>query len=780
MEKYKQTDKEQLFSVRIKEDLISVLGKVGLKEARKFEVKLPPITKLAITNVTAGFDGTSGWIEVSTTQTVDDKKLTDFISTEPAKKLNFSVSGNVLRIETDLGNVQTVELKIKKELPGLYGGKLEFEYEQEVSMVNVEPSINFADKKGKYLMLGGEENLKVNAVNIDEVQVEVSQVYKNNILHFLNQYSYYYYYDEYDYGYNPNYYVGDYGKSLYSEKMKLSEGQNWLKSFTVNLKKAIEQKYKGIFTVSVRSQEERWRNDSKIVAISDLGIISKMAEDELYVFVNSISSTEAVAGAEVSIISTNNQTLLTAKTGEDGIAVFKNLKKSTEGFYPRLIAVEKDVDFNYIDLRETNVETSRFDVGGLTQYSANFNVFLYSPRNIYRPGEEVQLSAIVRNDKIQVIKDIPLITKIVTPTGKVFEEYKKDLNEQGSFELSFTLPQYSQTGSYSADVYTGDKQLIGSYKFSVEEFVPDKIRVKVMADKEKTEPGDKVQFDVSAEFLFGAPAAESRFETDIQLKHKFFSSKNFPGYVFSNSSIKNSTINNTFLEGQLDNEGKTKIDYQIPTGIQSNGVIVGTAYVSVFDLTGRTVTRSASFDVYPKDYFIGIKSSDYYNGVNQNIDFNIIAVDKNDKQIHNFSAMAKLVRYEWQTVLKKDYNNRYYYASEQKEFDEWEKEVTINGPTKFNFMVSKSGRYELRISKKGSADYEKNIFYAYSWGSSTAGSFEVDKEGRVEIVFDKEKYEPGDKAKVLFTCPFSGKLLVTLERGSVYSYQYIKCKHQIC
>ncbi|HEY6437361.1 MAG TPA: alpha-2-macroglobulin family protein, partial [Ignavibacteriaceae bacterium] len=132
-----------------------------------------------------------------------------------------------------------------------------------------------------------------------------------------------------------------------------------------------------------------------------------------------------------------------------------------------------------------------------------------------------------------------------------------------------------------------------------------------------------------------------------------------------------------------------------------------------------------------------------------------------------------LVRYEWQTVLKKDYNNRYYYASEEKEINEWEKDVTINGPTKFNFMVSKSGRYELRISKKGSSVYEKNNFYAYGWGASTAGSFEVDKEGRVEIVFDKEQYEPGEKAKVLFTSPFSGKLLVTLERGSIYDYQYI-------
>jgi uncharacterized protein YfaS (alpha-2-macroglobulin family) len=347
------------------------------------------------------------------------------------------------------------------------------------------------------------------------------------------------------------------------------------------------------------------------------------------------------------------------------------------------------------------------------------------------------------------------------------------LNEQGSFELSFTLPEFAQTGGYSADVYTGDKQLIGSYKFSVEEFVPDKIRVNVKSDKEKTKLGDKVNIDVAAEFLFGAPAAEMRYEADIQLNHNSFTSKNYPGYVFSNSSITNTIVDHTFLEGQLNNDGKTKIEYNIPNGIQSKGVIVGTAYVSVFDLTGRTITRSANFDVYPKDYFIGIKSTDYYYGVNQNINVNLVAVNQYDKQINNFVAIAKLVRYEWQTVLKKDYNDRYYYASEEKEFNEWEKEVTINGPTKFNFMVSKSGKYQLRILKKGSSDYEKNDFYAYGWGASTAGSFEVDKEGRVEIVFDKEHYEPGEKAKILFTCPFSGKLLVTLERGGIYSYEYI-------
>ncbi len=133
---------------------------------------------------------------------------------------------------------------------------------------------------------------------------------------------------------------------------------------------------------------------------------------------------------------------------------------------------------------------------------------------------------------------IPVIIKIITPTGKTFSEFKKNLNDEGSFELSFDLPDYAQTGEYVAEVYSGAKQLITSYRFSVEEFVPDKIRVMLKGDKETAYPGDVLSVDINSEFLFGAKASGLKYEGHFQYTHKNFYSEKYTAFNFSNSSAQ--------------------------------------------------------------------------------------------------------------------------------------------------------------------------------------------------------------------------------------------------
>ena len=563
------------------------------------------------------------------------------------------------------------------------------------------------------------------------------------------------------------------------KKLILSKRENWLQKFSINLDKALNQRFKGIYIVNVRSNEERWVNDSKIISISDFGIIAKQSDNQVIVFVNSISEAEPVADVEVSIVSSNNQTILSGKTNSEGIITFDNIKPKTEGFFARLVTVEKGDDFNFIDLNHTSIETSRFDVGGIYEYSTDYTTYTYSERNIYRPGDKVNLSTIVRSDKIKVVKDIPIIIKIITPTGKTFNEYKKSLNNEGSFELSFDLPDYSQTGEYVAEIYSGPEQLISSYRFSVEEFVPDKIRVMLKGDKETAHPGDILSVDINSEFLFGAKASGLKYEAHFQYSHKNFVSKNYPAYNFSNSSAENSNLPNKFRDGTLDQNGFANVKDTLPKELSSKGILQANAFVSVFDLTGRTVNRAVTFDVYPQNYFVGINAPGYYFATNEKLNFKIISVDENDKPLGNFKAKASLVRYEWQTVLKKDNSDRYYYASEQKEIKEWDRNITVSGgPLDFTFTVSHSGKYELRIYKEGSDVYQAKSFYAYGWGGTTASSFEVDKEGRIEIVADKQSYEPGEKAKILFTTPFAGKMLLTLERNGVYFHKYINVENR--
>ena len=782
-----QTDKEQKVEVIIKKGLYSVIGKKGMQDDRSFSYALPPITRLAITDVTSGYDDQKGWVEVSTTQRVDEKRIKSYIKLEPAKKLEFLVNDNSFRIEGDFSQSQILNLKILKGLPGLYGGQLEFDFEEQITLADISPSVTFSDPNGKYLLLSGNRNVELKAVNVPSVNIEVSQVFKNNILYFLDRsetYSRYDYNDENDendedegYHYQREYDAGNYGRPYFEKSINLKNQINKSEKFNINLDKAFNEKQKGIFILNVSSKDDRWRRASKFVSMSDIGIIAKRGVDELIVFVNSIADTHPIEDVEITLISTNNQSVLSGKTDSKGIIHFKNIQDKLKGFESAIITAETKDDFNFIDLKATEVRTSRFDVGGEPSLINNYKIFLYGDRSLYRPGDNVYISGIVRNDETKIIKDEPVVIKIVSPAGKTYSEFRQTLNAEGSFEISFQVPDYIQTGEYDAQVFNGAGSLIGSYNFSVEEIVPDKIRVSLTNDKQDAKPGESVKVFVKAEYLFGAKASGLRYAAEFRVTHRSFSSKKYFNYDFSNTTNKKSETPNTTKDGVLNDKGETEITYDIPDELSSPGVATVTGYVNVFDPTGRTVTRNVSFDIYPEDYYVGIKSNGYYFGTNQTLKFKTVAVDKNDKCPGSFPAMEKLVRYEWQTVLKKDNSSKYYYASEKKEFPEWEKYVDLSKREKeISFSVSKSGEYELRVYKKGSTFYSRSGFRAYGWESSTASSFEVNKEGKVDISLDKEIYSPNDKAKILFTTPFSGKMLVTLERNGIYEYQYLDVK----
>ncbi|MEI9807535.1 MAG: MG2 domain-containing protein [Bacteroidota bacterium] len=54
-------------------------------------------------------------------------------------------------------------------------------------------------------------------------------------------------------------------------------------------------------------------------------------------------------------------------------------------------------DFNYLPFNSTRVNTSRFEVSGKRNNPSGLDAFVYAERDIYRPGEKVNFSVVLRD-----------------------------------------------------------------------------------------------------------------------------------------------------------------------------------------------------------------------------------------------------------------------------------------------------------------------------------------------------------------------------------------------
>ena len=202
------------------------------------------------------------------------------------------------------------------------------------------------------------------------------------------------------------------------------------------------------------------------------------------------------------------------------------------------------------------------------------------------------------------------------------------------------------------------------------------------------------------------------------------------------------------------------------------GALQTNFYTTVFDETGRPVSRATSVDVFTQDVFFGVKQDwFYYYPLNQPVKFQLVAVNKDGNAV-NSTARVEVIKHEYRTVLTK--SGSYFRYESQKE-----DKLMIEQPDYcwqqycLYLYTPNPGDYEVRIYRPGANSYVSRSFYSYgSWGGNNT-SFEVNNEGNIEIELDKKSYLTGESVKALFKTPFSGRMLVTMETDHVVSHQYV-------
>ncbi|MFN0276936.1 MAG: alpha-2-macroglobulin family protein [Chitinophagales bacterium] len=744
------------------------------------EETLPFIEYVEIRSMEPEHNGFRGVINVVTNQQIANTNIQDAISIKPEIVFHADKLANGFSISSaEFDPLEKYTITIKETLLGIAGGKMPDAYSETIAFAELEPMLRFANSNGKYLNSRGNRNLAIDIVNVSEIKVTVAKIYENNILSFLrreNEDSWggneYYDDDEYYYSrYRGFSKAGNYGTDIFEKvyQTKDFEGSGFASVLHLDNLHPFE-KFSGFYVITVRSTNDQWLGESKIVSVSDIGLIAKTGNDEITVFANSIQTATPASGVQIHFISRNNQTLKSITTNADGVATFTGVQKNFGDFEVAMITAVTGNDFNFLPFDNTAIETSRFDVGGKRMNASNYDAFLYPERDLYRPGETVHFTGIVRDYNWRTISSLPVKIKILTPGGKEFKSIKKNLNANGAFEAAAEMPQSCVTGLYSIQLYTVNDILLATQNISVEEFMPDRMKVTTSLNKKEFLPGDEVATTIQADNLFGTPAAGRSWSCDMHLRRSWFSSKKYPNYSFSMEN--NTSLQSNYTSGITSENGTAKASFTLSNGLVDMGIVEGTVLATAFDESARPVYSAQDFKIYTQDVFYGIGNFDSYVGTKQVITIPIIALDKNETLVQKTKVKVDIIRDEYLTVTER-HNGYYRYRSNKSSVNVLSEIIEINGQYNLKFIPEFSGDYVIRLRRPDGIAYIEQHFHAYGWSDTRSTSFEVNTEGNIDIIPDKENYKTGQTAKLLFTTPFNGKMLVTVETNKVAQYFYI-------
>ena len=770
------TTEDRDYDVKISLDkgIVPEGGTNATREKTETKALIPSPFTLTVNDVNADHDGSTGTITVRTSQQVAAENLASFIKFEPAVKFTAEVTDDGFIISSDGFDVsKSYALGLSKGLRGKIGGVLKEEYHNNFAFGKMEPAVSFVNKEAVYLAGQGAKNIEVKLVNVAKVKVVVSKIYENNLLAAQRSG----YYPKESNGNNEENYEGESdavaGDVIYEKEIdtKTLPRSGSARLFNFNIEDKLAE-FKGIYHIKIKSTEDNWVSDSRFISLSDFGLIAKEGADKIYVFVNSLKTALPVNAVNVVAYGGNNQLLGTGSTNADGVAEINYTKKEFAGFRPAMIIAKTETDFSYLPFNSTRVNMSRFEVGGKHSNATGLDAFIYAERDIYRPGEKINFSVVLRDKLWRSPGELPVKLKFLLPNGKELKTFRKNLNGQGSLEGNIDIAAAAITGSYSLEVYNGNDVLLGTQNFRVEEFVPDRIKVTAKLDKESLVTGESAKLNINAVNFFGPPAANRNYECEIQVKQKSFNPKKYERYDFSiaNPGV---SFDKEVKEGKTDENGNAAENFTAKEGYKNAGVLQASFYTTVFDETGRPVSRNTAADIYTQPVFFGIGADGWwYYPLNQSIKFPLLSINKNE-QLTTALAKVEVIKHEYRTVLTKS-GEYFRYESQKDDKIMASASITVSGENaSYAFTPRTAGSYELRIYVPGANSYVKKEFYSYgSWGNDNS-SFEVSKEGNIDIDVDKSAYNAGESAKVLFKTPFSGKMLVTMETDKVVSYQYV-------
>jgi len=542
-----------------------------------------------------------------------------------------------------------------------------------------------------------------------------------------------------------------------------------------------------------------------MILITDIGFINKVNADQSQdIFVQSMSRQSPLGYANVTILGKNGLPVFETRTDSNGHAKLPNLNDFTREKRPIAVLVSQGDDLSYLPVNQYNqrVQTSRFDTGGIywdANSENNLKAFIFSDRGIYRPGETVKLGLIVKQHNLQAAPQFPVELKIENSRGQTVYSKKHTLPKDGFFEASLETNRSSATGNYYASLNLLEDedyaQHLGSITFQVEEFQPDRLKLKskltagllTQRDDALLNTGtvkgwlkpEDVAFDIQLDNLYGTPAQNRKVTSGFNLSGQTFHFSEYENYRFSDFFIGNSahSINESLPTTHTDEKGQATISLDL------QGYTKGTYQVN-FDVEGyeesggRSVRARNQVIVSARDELFGLKIENDLDYIKRNTkqSVHIICVDKTLESIKCENVKLRKTQKRYISTLVEQRNGTYQYQSFVKDDVLSNEAISVTaGGIELVLDTDQPGKFEYELIAN-----DEDIRQAFNFqvvGSANL-SAELEKDNQLEITLDKSEYEIGDWVELQLNAPYVGSGLISIETERVHHFAWFKADNR--
>jgi uncharacterized protein YfaS (alpha-2-macroglobulin family) len=496
--------------------------------------------------------------------------------------------------------------------------------------------------------------------------------------------------------------------------------------------------------------------------VSDLGLAAYSGSDGINVFVNSLATTEPKNQIEVRLIARNNEVLATKRTDSSGRVAFEaGLTRGEGGLAPAVvIAAEPKGDYAFLSLKTPGFDLSDRGVSGRLA-PAGLDAFVYTERGVYRSGETVHITALLRDSQGMASLNVPVTLVVERPDGL---EYRRVLvSDQGLGGRSLGVPINSaaSTGTWRVRAYADPKRPpIGEASFLVEDYVPDRLEFELAAPAGKLSKVEPAEVTVDGRYLYGAPASGLSLEGEMVVgpaKER----PGFAGYRFGLSDEEVSASRESIEDlPETDEQGKTSFTVNLGKVPTATRPLEAQVTVRMAEAGGRAVERKLTLPIVPGSDMIGVKPlfSGRSLGEGETASFDVIFVAPDGKMLERKGLRYELLkverRYQW---YRRDGNWGYEPIKLTRRVADGRIDIAADKPGRIAVPVQ-WGRYRLEVSGSDSNGPVTSVAFDAGWYTEAT----ADTPDVLEIALDKLEYRPGDTMTVAVTARTAGRVTLNV------------------